>query len=509
MARYTYKLPDVGEGVAEAEIVAWHVNVGDHVEEDQALVEVMTDKATVEMTAPVSGKVVVRNGEPGEMVAVGSELAILELDADAAAQAPAAAPEPAPPAAPEPAAPARDDRFVYKLPDVGEGVAEAEIVAWMVKVGDHVEEDQPLVEVMTDKATVEMTAPVSGTVLSIEGAPGEMAAVGSVLAVLAVEGPAPAAAKAEPEPAPAAAPAVAAEQAAPAPVARAPSGKALASPAVRGRAKELGVDLSSLAGTGPDGRITHQDLDARAGGGQSRGGGYARRDGVEDVKIIGLRRKIAEKMQDSKRRIPHFGYVEEIDVTELEALRVHLNDTKRSDQPKLTLLPFLMRALIKVLPAYPQINARFDDEAGVLHRHAGVHIGIATATPNGLIVPVVRHAETLDLWQSASEIFRLARATREGRATREELSGSTITITSLGPMGGIATLPVINHPETAIISPNKMVERPMVRDGQVVIRKMMNLSSCYDHRVVDGYDGAEFIQKVKALLEHPATLFIG
>jgi 2-oxoisovalerate dehydrogenase E2 component (dihydrolipoyl transacylase) len=275
----------------------------------------------------------------------------------------------------------------------------------------------------------------------------------------------------------------------------------------------LGIDLAAVAGGGPEGRVTHQDLDALVGG---RGGdaarshtpAYARREGIEEVKVIGLRRKIAEKMQESKRRIPHFGYVEEVDVTELEDLRVHINATKRSDQPKLTLLPFLMRALVRVLPDYPQINARYDDDAGVLHRYAGVHIGIATATPNGLIVPVVRHAETLDLWQSASEVFRLARATREGRAAREELSGSTITITSLGPMGGIATLPVINHPETAIISPNKMVERPMVRNGQIVVRKIMNLSSCYDHRVVDGYDGAEFIQRVKALLEHPAMLFI-
>jgi 2-oxoisovalerate dehydrogenase E2 component (dihydrolipoyl transacylase) len=533
MARYTYKLPDVGEGVAEAEIVAWHVKVGDHVEEDQPLVEVMTDKATVEMTAPVSGLVLSRNGEPGELVAVGSELAVLELEGADAPEAPAAtdpaeaapavaseAPAPAPQTAPAASAPVGEGRFVYKLPDVGEGVAEAEIVAWHVKVGDHVEEDQPLVEVMTDKATVEMTAPVSGTVLSIKGAPGEMVAVGSILAELAVAGEAPA-----PDTAPvqAASPPTAEaraavpaspERAAPAPAVRqAAGGKALASPAVRGRAKTLGVDLAAVAGGGPEGRVTHQDLDAFVGGrgddaARPRTPAYARREGIEEVKVIGLRRKIAEKMQESKRRIPHFGYVEEVDVTELEDLRIHINATRHSDQPKLTLLPFLMRALVKVLPDYPQINARYDDDAGVLHRYAGVHIGIATATPNGLIVPVVRHAETLDLWQSASEVFRLARATREGRAARAELSGSTITITSLGPMGGIATLPVINHPETAIISPNKMVERPVVRNGQIVVRKIMNLSSCYDHRVVDGYDGAEFVQRVKALLEHPAMLFI-
>ncbi|HKD22518.1 MAG TPA: dihydrolipoamide acetyltransferase family protein [Rhizomicrobium sp.] len=431
-------------------------------------------------------------------------------------------------------------RYVFKLPDVGEGTAEAEIVAWHVAVGDHVHEDQNLVDVMTDKATVEMTSPVSGTVVSLNGNPGDMAAVGAPLVELDVEGagnvatnghavPAPAkkAEKPKPEPKmPVAAP-VPEKKATPQPAGtsahaaksdhrpavatRAPGTKPLASPSVRARAEELGVKLQFVAGTGPAGRISHADLDSYLTSGSAPAtarGGYAAREGVDEIKVIGLRRKIAEKMQESKRRIPHFAYVEEIDMTELEALRAHLNATKRADQPKLTLLPFLMRGLVRLLPQYPQINARFDDEAGVVQRYAAVHIGIATQTANGLIVPVVRHAEARDIWDAAAEVARVAALTREGKASRDELSGSTITITSLGPLGGLVTTPVINHPEVAIIGPNAIVERPVVRGGQIVVRKMMNLSSSFDHRVVDGYDAAEFIQKLKGLLEHPATLFM-
>jgi 2-oxoisovalerate dehydrogenase E2 component (dihydrolipoyl transacylase) len=273
----------------------------------------------------------------------------------------------------------------------------------------------------------------------------------------------------------------------------------------------MGISLPFVPGTGPAGRIEHADLDAfLASGGRIANvrGGYAQREGVEEIKVIGLRRKIAEKMQESKRHIPHFAYVEEIDMTELENLRAYLNRTRAEGQPKLSLLPFLMRGLVRVLPFWPQINARFDDEAGIVHRHAGVHIGIATQTANGLIVPVVRHAEALDIWQAAAEVARLAQLTRDGKASREELTGSTITITSLGALGGVVTTPVINRPEVAIIGPNAIVERPVVREGQIVVRKMMNLSSSFDHRVVDGYDAAEFIQKLKALLEHPATLFM-
>lgn len=417
-------------------------------------------------------------------------------------------------------------RFSFKLPDVGEGIAEAELVSWKVELGQQVEEDDPIAEVMTDKATVELTAPVSGRVLERNGEVGAMAAIGSVLVVFETD---PAAAAPATKPAPVAAEAKAAAPAAPAPVVKAPPPAAapvqprvagerpLAAPAVRARAEELGVKLQFVPGTGPAGRITQEDLDRfLAEGGLSRGpaaaprvgGGHARREGGEQVKVIGLRRKIAEKMQESKRRIPHYAYVEEIDMTELEALRQHLNQLYAKSRPKLTVLPFFIRALAVLLPDYPQINATFDDEAGVVTRHAPFHAGVATQTPNGLMVAVLRHAEALDLWTCAEGITRLAEAARSGKATREELTGSTLTITSLGPLGGVATTPVINYPEVAIIGPNKILERPVVQNGQIVVRKMMNLSSSFDHRVVDGYDAAEFIQRLKALLERPAMLFL-
>ena len=426
-------------------------------------------------------------------------------------------------------------RFVFKLPDVGEGTAEAEIVAWHVAVGDTINEDQHLVDVMTDKATVEMTSPVTGKIVELRGEPGSMAPVGAPIVIFEVEGAgnetearsngAAKTAKAAPPPPPkleekkpAPKPEPVAAKHAPAPVAPATPAaprkfgdKPLASPAVRQRAQELGVHLQYIHGTGPAGRISHADLDAYiAKGAPAARGGVAmeRREGTDEIKVIGLRRKIAEKMQEAKRRIPHFAYVEEVDMTELEALRVQMNATKRADQPKLTLLPFVMRALIRVLPDYPQINARFDDEAGVVHRYKPVHIGIATQTPNGLIVPVVHHAEAMDLWQAASEIARVSTAARDNKATKDELSGSTITITSLGPIGGVVTTPVINHPEVAIIGPNAIIDRPVVHNGAIAVRKMMNLSSSFDHRVVDGYDAAMFIQRVKALLEHPAIMFM-
>ena len=428
-------------------------------------------------------------------------------------------------------------RFVFKLPDIGEGTAEAEIAEWRVKVGDRVEEDEPLVDMMTDKATVELTSPVAGTVLSVAGDAGDMVPVGAELVVLETadatvgkleeakeeakptSGPQVATPE-EPvvsplERMPAAPPAAAAApEAAPPSV---PRHRVLAAPAVRQRAKDLGIDLADVHSSHPGGRIRHADLDAHLAYTQ-RGAGApaaaaasqprARREGVDAVKVIGLRRKIAEKMQEAKRRIPHFAYVEEVDVTELESLRQHLNATYGSSRPKLTLLPFLVRALVRVLPRYPQINARFDDDAGVVNRHEAVHAGIATQTPNGLVVPVLHHAETHDLWSAAAEIARLASAARGGKASAKELSGSTITITSLGALGGIVTTPVINHPEVAIIGVNKIVDRPVVRHGQIVVRKLMNLSSSFDHRVVDGYDAAEFVQRVKDLLEHPATLFM-
>ncbi len=423
--------------------------------------------------------------------------------------------------------------YVYKLPDVGEGTAEAEIVVWHVQVGDVVEEDQNLVDVMTDKATVEMTSPVAGKIIALHGTPGEMAAVGAPLVefdIGAQEGSRPLPPASHPSseavfhssrnPMPPRSEAIsenpvsASSSSLPAQAAfvtRGTGEKPVASPAIRQRARELGIELQFVPGTGPGGRITHDDLDAFV----ASGGRYAAstsqravREGVEDIKVIGLRRKIAEKMQEAKRRIPHFAYVDEVDMTELEALRAHLNANKRADQPKLNVLPFFMRALVKVLPDYPQINARFDDEAGIVHRHKAVHIGIATQTANGLVVPVVRHAEALDIWQCAAEVARLAAATRENKAKAEDLQGSTITITSLGPLGGLVTTPVINHPEVAIIGPNAIVERPVVRDGSVIVRKMMNLSSSFDHRVVDGYDAAEFIQRIKSVLQHPALLFM-
>lgn len=428
-------------------------------------------------------------------------------------------------------------RFVFKLPDVGEGTAEAEIVAWHVAVGDTIKEDQHLVDVMTDKATVEMTSPVTGKIVELRGEPGSMAPVGAPIVIFEVEGAgnetevksngAAAAAKAaraapppppkleEKKPAPKLEPVVAKPTPAAAPAApvapRKFGDKPLASPAVRRRADELGVHLQYIHGTGPAGRISHADLDAYIAKGAPAGRPSAtleRREGIDEVKVIGLRRKIAEKMQEAKRRIPHFAYVEEIDMTELEALRVQMNATKRPDQPKLTLLPFLMRALVRVLPEFPQINARFDDEAGIVHRFKPVHIGIATQTPNGLIVPVVRHAEAMDLWQAAAEVARVSTAARENKATKDELSGSTITITSLGPIGGVVTTPVINHPEVGIIGPNAIIDRPVVHNGAIAVRKMMNLSSSFDHRVVDGYDAAMFIQRIKALLEHPAMMFM-
>ncbi|MFZ5706032.1 MAG: dihydrolipoamide acetyltransferase family protein [Pseudomonadota bacterium] len=417
--------------------------------------------------------------------------------------------------------------YEFKLPDIGEGIAEAEIVAWHVAVGDVVEEDAPLADLMTDKATVEMTAPVAGRVVRLTGEVGEQVAIGSILAVFEVEGeasveeaptpavevapveaaqvvkpdPVPSPVEAKPEPAPVAA---AASEPEPAPAER---HRVLASPAVRQRAKDLGIDLAQVKAAA-DGRVRHADLDAfltyNAGGGY-RAPGAARGD--EQVKVIGLRRRIAENMAAAKRAIPHFTYVEEIDVTKLEALRADLNAT-RGAKPKLTMLPLLITAICKTLPDFPMINARYDDEAGIVTRSGAVHLGMATQTDAGLMVPVIRNAEARNVWQLATEIVRLADAARSGKAKSDELSGSTLTITSLGPLGGIATTPVINRPEVAIIGPNKVVERPVFRDGQVVAAKLMNLSISCDHRVVDGWDAASFVQALKRLLETPALLFV-
>lgn len=394
--------------------------------------------------------------------------------------------------------------YQFRLPDIGEGVAEAEITQWHVKPGDTVREDQNLVDVMTDKANVEMTSPVGGRVLAIHGDVGEMRPVGTVLVDIEVEaeagaesGGAPVTPQAEPAPEPAPAPE--------APAREAP----LAAPATRHRAREMGIALEDVTGTGPGGRITPEDLEAhiaRSGkdpAGQQKGQGEA----ITQIPITGLRSKIAERMEEAHRRIPQITYVEECDLTELEALRLALN-AEGEGKVHLTLLPFFIRALVLALADFPQVNAHYDDERGVLSQYAGVHVGIAVQTPSGLVVPVIRDAETLGIRACAAELARLGKAAREGSARREELGGSTITITSLGSLGGVATTPIINHPEVAIIGPNKLIERPVVQGQFVALRKMMNLSSSFDHRIIDGHDAARFIQRVKRLLEHPALLFM-
>lgn len=427
---------------------------------------------------------------------------------------------------------------IIKMPDLGEGIAEVEVVEWRVKPGDIVKEDQVLADVMTDKATVEIPSPVHGTVVALGGEVGESLAVGAELIRLEVAGSGNQAGKTA-----AAATATAgttlpgspvstvcerAEELdeAPAPVAKAtpaptpapvlkvavPRARALAAPAVRQRALELGIALEFLEGMGPEGRITHADLDAqllrRVKVAPSGPKPSDPNDAERTIAVTGMRRKIAQKMQESKRRIPHFTYVEEVDVTELEALRAHLNAQHGTQRGRITLLPLLMRAIVLSLKQFPQANARFNDESGIVTQYDAVHIGVATQTAAGLMVPVVRNAHKHDLWSSALEVARLADAARGGKAVRDELTGSTITITSLGALGGIVTTPVINHPEVAIIGVNKMVERPMVRDGAIVVRKMMNLSSSFDHRVIDGMVAAQFVQTIRAYLETPATLFI-
>jgi 2-oxoisovalerate dehydrogenase E2 component (dihydrolipoyl transacylase) len=424
-------------------------------------------------------------------------------------------------------------RFTFRLPDIGEGIAEAEIVAWHVKVGDRIEEDQGIADMMTDKATVEMESPVSGIVVEIAGEVGDMVAIGSALAVIEVEGDAQEATLAEdvaeqmgaedPSPpegegdSPAASGVRGLREAQPvtddpSPVASRhplPQGErdkvVLASPAVRARAADLGIDLAHIKPS-EDGRLRHADLDAylRYSAGQGYTAAKPRAD--EPIKVIGMRRRIAENMAASKRAIPHFTYVDEIDVTELEDMRGDLN-TNRGDRPKLTLLPLMIVAICKAIPAFPMINARYDDEAGVVTRYGAVHLGMAAQTDAGLMVPVIRDAQSMNVWQLAREITRLADAARTGKATSQEMSGGTLTITSLGPLGGIATTPVINRPEVAIIGPNKIVERPVFRGDDIVRAKLMNLSISCDHRVVDGHDAASFVQELKRYLETPVLLF--
>ncbi len=457
---------------------------------------------------------------------------------------------------------------VIKMPDLGEGIAEVEVVAWHVKPGDTVKEDQVLADVMTDKATVEIPSPVNGTVTSLGGKLGEAMAVGAELIRLEVEGAgnhsgesasantATAARQhtstskasggssdtvdefipitvAQPETVVTtvtseamAAPAQAAPQrpatpaythaggqaSAPSHHGRAAGEKPLAAPAVRQRAWDMGIELQYVTGTGPAGRIQHADLDAHVARGQRKAAEgdrrYAVLEGEQAMPVIGMRRKIAEKMAEAKRRIPHFTYVEEIDVTELEALRVQLNTRYAGQRPKLTLLPLIMRAVVLAIRRYPSVNARFDDDANIVTTYNAVHLGIAAQTDAGLMVPVVRNAEARDPWSAAAEVARLAEAARSGKALREELSGSTITITSLGALGGIVTTPVINRPEVAIVGVNRIIDKPVILNGAMVARKTMNLSSSFDHRVIDGMVAAEFIQTIRGYLECPATLFV-
>jgi 2-oxoisovalerate dehydrogenase E2 component (dihydrolipoyl transacylase) len=454
MGIHVIKMPDIGEGIAEVELVEWHVKPGDEIKEDQVLADVMTDKATVEIPSPVHGKVLQLGGELGQTMAVGSELIRIEVEGTGNLKDDAKAPTPAA-AKPEPPKPG---------PDAGS------------PSGAPAKEPEPVAQPL---ASVAFSSPSRPTVPSPEKASAHIAPEG-------YSGPP-----------------------------RRPGEKPIASPAVRRRAWDMGIELQFVPGTGSAGRITHEDLDAfaarspGAAAEPARAASYAERHDEEAVPVIGLRRMIAKKMQESKRHIPHFSYVEEIDVTELEALRQQLNRQWGESRGKLTLLPLLARAMVLAIREFPEVNARFDDENNVVTRYGAVHIGIATQTDAGLMVPVLRHAEARDLWSMAGEIVRIAEAARTAKASRDELTGSTITLTSLGALGGIVTTPVINHPEVAIVGVNRMIERPMFnKNGAVVPRLTMNLSSSFDHRVVDGAVAARFIQAIRGYLECPATLFV-
>ncbi|QKK21695.1 dihydrolipoamide acetyltransferase family protein [Rhizobium indicum] len=403
--------------------------------------------------------------------------------------------------------------FIIKMPDVGEGVAEAEIVEWHVKTGDPVREDMVIAAVMTDKATVEIPSPVSGTVTWLAGEVGDRIAVKAPLVRIETAGDVgePQSVGISQTPIAETPKAEIAKPAPPAPMAPVPAEKPLAAPSVRLFARESGVDLRQVQATGPAGRILREDIEQFLGHGAAPAtakNGFARKTATEEIKLTGLRRRIAEKMVLSASRIPHITYVEEVDMSALEELRATMNGDRRPDHPKLTVLPFLMRALVRAISEQPDVNATFDDDAGIITRYSAVHIGIATQTPAGLTVPVVRHAEARGIWDCAAEMNRLAEAARSGTATRDELSGSTITISSLGALGGIVSTPIINHPEVAIIGVNKIATRPVWDGAQFVPRKMMNLSSSFDHRIIDGWDVANFVQRIRALLETPALIFI-
>jgi 2-oxoisovalerate dehydrogenase E2 component (dihydrolipoyl transacylase) len=469
VSRYVFKLPDLGEGTVEAEIVAWHVKPGDTVAEEDVIVEVMTDKASVEVPAPVSGRVLSTTGVPGDMVPVGAELIAFETDVGKAGEAARAAVAAGNggASAPAPAAPAAS------APEPG-ATAPAAPAASAPEPG------------ATARAAPAASAPAAAATARAAPAPAHAAAARSGNGVSNGHAHADRA------------------------------GRIATSPAIRRRAHEAGVDLTQLAGSGPNGRILRQDFEAfvssRSGPKlvRSRPAEHRAPDEpqTEEIKVIGIRRMIAQRMSEAKRNIPHFAYVEEFDITELESLRRHLNSKLASGTPALTYLPFIVSALIRVLHDFPQCNALYDSERGVLIRHRSVHVGVATQTPEGLKVPVVRDAQSLGLWDLAAQMRRVTEAARSNKASRDELSGSTITVTSLGKLGGIASTPIINAPEVSIIGINRAVERPMVYEGAITIRRMMNLSSSFDHRFVDGHDAAAMIQALKERIEHPATIFI-
>ncbi len=539
MGTYRFKLPDIGEGVVEAEITAWHVAVGDTVEEDQPLADAMTDKATIELTSPVDGVITQVACEEGEMVAVGADLVVFETDADEGATDLSSRPseaqsrdltegknaaEDAITSGPGSPSGVRDDSglgtYDFKLPDIGEGVVEAEITAWHVAVGDVVDEDDPLADAMTDKATIELTSPVAGTVTEVAGEEGDTVAVGAVLVKFAVEGdaslssrPNEPAARAEPGPKAVSEQTKPESPSGPGSSRRSvrddrqdKSGKVLASPAVRKRARDAGLDLSAATPTGAEGNVTHADLDRLETA-------LLPIEGETRIKVIGLRRKIAQSMEASKRTIAHFTYVDEIDVTELEAFRKRANAKSSEDKPKLTVLPFIIRALAATLQDWPQFNAHYRDgtdgqPGGFISQFADLNLGLATQTDTGLVVPVIQKAQTLTVWEMAAEIARLANGARENKLSPSDFQGATTTLTSLGPLGGIVTTPVVNKPEVAIFGPNKIRSKLELRDGEVVERQVMNFSVSADHRVIDGYDAAAMIQDLKTRLEDPVLLFL-
>lgn len=511
MSEFVFKLPDVGEGVVEAEITAWHVSVGDVVEEDAPLGDAMTDKATIELTSPVAGVVKSLGCEEGDMFAVGGALVVLEIEGETEVSDNTLQDE------------ANDEniiskthsssvQFIFKLPDIGEGVVEAEITAWHVSVGDDVDEDEPLADAMTDKATIELTSPVKGKVLSLGCEEGDVFAVGGNLVILETEAggdfpvEVPKVDKAIP---PTASKTMTSRSTPPMSEMSGQSEKAsqvLASPAVRKRAKDAGLDLTKAKASGTEGQVTHQDLDALEKAIEPV-------EGETRVKVIGLRRVISQRMQDAKRYIPHFTYVDEIDVTDLEAFRARANSKKTEGKPKLTVLPLIIRALALTLRDWPQFNARYMDNSpdypgGFVSQFSDLNLGIATQTDIGLVVPVLAKAQTLSVWDMATEINRLAEGARTNKLKPEEMSGATTTLTSLGPLGGIVTTPVINRPEVAIFGPNKIRKKLVLENGEVKERKVMNFSVSCDHRVIDGYDAASMVQDLKALLEDPQMMFL-